>query len=136
MGWVTPLCAASLAMLDDDHRVQLSVVTDGAKVVLAHDASDPAKSPWHEHCAVSATLVALSPDADGPRDHVLSFPSGITLDRSSGGEEGVKAPEGPEFVQVSWRVPGCAFSRVSAAPLREALMPMACVVVRTTVLLC
>lgn len=136
LGWVMPLCTATLAILDDDHRVQVAVGSEGTKVVLAHDASDPAKSPWHEHCAVSATLVALTPQAAGTTDHVLSFPTGVTLDRSCAIQNGVEAPAGPELVWVSWTVPDCAMQRVSVAPLREVLTPTACAVVRTTVLLC
>lgn len=131
-----PLCTATLAMLDDDHRVQVAVGSEGARVVLVHDASDPAKSPWHEHCVVSATLLVLSPNAEGTTDHVLSFPSGVTVDRSCAVLDGVEAPAGPELVRVSWTVPGCAMQRVTVAPSREVLTPTACAVVRTTVLLC
>lgn len=136
LGWVMPLGAATVAVLDDDHRVQVAVGAEGTRVVLEHDASDPAKSPWHEHCVVSATLVAFSPNPGATSDHVLSFPSGVTVDRSFEVMSGLDGPSGPELVWVVWTVPDCAMQRVSVVPLREVLTPAACAVVRTTVLLC
>jgi len=136
LGWVMPLGTATVAMLDDDHRVQLAVGSEGARVVLVHDASDPAKSPWHEHCAVSATLVALSPSAAGTSDHVLSFPFGVTIDRTCAVVTPSEVPSGPEWVWVSWTVPGCAMQRMTVVPPRKVLTPTSCAVVRTTVLLC
>ena len=136
LGWVAPLCTATLAMLDDDHRVQVAVGTGGTRVVLAHDLSDPAKTPWHEHCAVSATLVALSPQGAGTADHVLSFPSAVTLDRSCAVASGGEVPIGPELVRVGWTLPACTLQRLMVTPPREVLTPTACAVVRTTVLLC
>lgn len=136
VGWVMPLCTATLAALDDDHRVELAVGAQGTRIVLAHDASDPARSPWHEHCAVSATLVAFSPNPGADGDHVLSFPSGVAVDRFLDMVSGVDVPSGPGLVWVSWTVPGCAMQRVAVAPLREVLTPTACAVVRTTVFLC
>lgn len=136
LGWVMPLCTATLAALDDDHRVELAVGAEGTRIVLAHDSSDPARSPWHEHCAVSATLVAFSPDPGAAVDHVLSFPTGVTVDRSFELMCGVEVPSAPDLAWVSWVVPGCAMQRVSVVPLREVLTPTACAVVRTTVLLC
>lgn len=131
-----PLCTASLAVLDDDHRVEFAVGAEGARIVLAHDASDPARSPWHEHCVVSATLVAFSPNPGAAADHVLSFPSGVTVDRSFEVMSGEDVPSAPDLVWVSWTVPGCAMQRVLVASPREVLTPTACAVVRTTILLC
>lgn len=136
LGWVMPLCTAAVAVLDEDHRVELAVGAEGTRIVLAHDASDPARSPWHEHCAVSATLVAFTPNPGAAADHVLSFPSGVGLDRSLEVMCGVEVPSATDLVWVSWTVPCCAMQRVSVVPLREVLTPTACAVVRTTVLLC
>ncbi len=77
LGWLAPFLTALVAASDDEHRVLLSVSVDGARVVLAHDATRPGMESGHRHCMVAAVLAAMANDAPRGADHVLMFPSGL-----------------------------------------------------------
>ena len=79
LGWLAPFVTALVAASDEDHRVLLCVGGDGARIVLAHDASRPGMQVTHHHCPLAAILVAIASDVPGGQDHVLSFPSGLKL---------------------------------------------------------
>lgn len=142
LGWLAPFITALVAASDHDHRVLLSINGEGARVVLAHDAARRGMEPSHEHCVVSAFLVALASESTGGGDHVLSFPSGIELGRATS-RASADAPAPPEGRPSDSRPGGPApwqegtIRPATSEPSRTDASSVAVVtVVRSTILRC
>lgn len=70
------LSAASIAWMDGEHQVRLSMGSEGLTVLLQHNEQQIQVPSSHIHCLVSDALVLLAEaPTESDSDHVLSFAS-------------------------------------------------------------